>query len=200
MQCHPKHIWTYWVHGIMMAELSNRYWWARSHKVVLMRNLMPAPFSTSPTSPSSLASHIFHFTTSNLCKYSMMKLKHSYRTYPLAIEALGLTILRIYNFNVFMYLSTRYIHLVTTRPHKSNLFTRWYSKWIVMSKKDGGKWISNKAKLTETYNWNDLMSKGFQTLLQSFLNTLEILITTIRGLGANKSFNVNGKIYYINTW
>jgi len=68
-----------------------------------------------------------------------------------------------------------------------------------MSKKDGGKWISNKAKLTETYNWNDLMSKGFQTLLQSFLNTLEILITTIRGLGTNKSFNANGKIYYINT-
>jgi hypothetical protein len=44
-----------------------------------------------------------------------------------------------------------------------------------------------------------LMSKGFQTLLQSFLNTLEILITTIRGLGTNKSFNANGKIYYINT-
>jgi len=70
----------------------------------------------------------------------------------------------------------------------------------MMSKKDGGKWISNKVKLTETSNWSDSMSEGFQTLLQSFLNTLKILITTIWGYGAKKPLNANGKICYIKTW
>jgi len=185
----------------MMAKLSNTYWWTRSHKVVLMRNLLLAPSSTSPTSfSSSSTSHIRHFTTSNIYKYSMMKTKHSSQVYPLAIEASSLAILCTKNFNVFMYLFTRYIHLVAIGPHKSNSFTRWYNKWTMMSKKDGGKWISNKAKLTKTSNWSDSMSKGFQTLLQSFLNTLEIFITTIRGPRAKKPFNVNGKICYINTW
>jgi hypothetical protein len=68
-----------------------------------------------------------------------------------------------------MYLSIGYIHLVAPRPHKSNSFIRWYSKWVMMSKKDGGKWISNKAKLTKTSNWNDLMSKGIPNLVTKLL-------------------------------
>jgi hypothetical protein len=47
---------------------------------------------------------------------------------------------------------------------------------------------------------SDLISKRFQTLLQSLLNTLEILMIAIQGLGTNKPLNANGIIYCINTW
>jgi hypothetical protein len=60
-----------------------------------------------------------------------------------------------------------------------------------MSKKDGGQCISNKAKLPKTSNLSESIYEGFQTL---FLNTLEILMTTIQGLGTINPFNANGKI------
>jgi hypothetical protein len=63
-----------------------------------------------------------------------------------------------------------------------------------MSKKDGGQCISNKAKLPKTSNLSESIYEGFQTLLQNFLNTLEILMTTIQGLGTINPFNANGKI------
>ncbi len=193
--------WTYYIHGVMMEMLGITYLCAASRKIGLMRNLVLSPSSTSPTSPSSsLASHIHCFTTSNLCKYLIMNPKHPSHMYPLAIETFGLAILHTYNFKVFMYLFTRYIHLVTTNPHISNSSARWYNKCVMMSKMEGGKWISNKVKLIATSMRSDLISKRFQTLLQSLLNTLEILMIAIQGLGTNKPLNANGIIYCINTW
>lgn len=120
--------WTYYIHGVMMEMLAITYLCATSRKLGLMRNLVLAPSSTSPTFPSSSStSHIHRFTTSNLCKYLVMDPKHPSRMYPSAIETSGLAILCTYNFKVFMYLSTRYIHLVATGPHISNLSTRWYN-------------------------------------------------------------------------
>jgi len=46
---------------------------------------------------------------------------------------------------------------------------------------------------------SDSISERFQTLLQSLLNTLEILMIAIQGLEANKPLNANGIIYCINT-
>ncbi len=124
----------------MMEMLGITYLCAASRKIGLMRNLVLSPSSTSPTSPSSsLASHIHCFTTSNLCKYLIMNPKHPSHMYPLAIETFGLAILHTYNFKVFMYLFTRYIHLVTTNPHISNSSARWYNKCVMMSKMEGGK-------------------------------------------------------------
>jgi hypothetical protein len=38
-------------------------------------------------------------------------------------------------------------------------------------KKDGGKCIFNNVKLIATFNQSDFIFEGFQTLLQSYLNT-----------------------------
>jgi len=126
------------------------------------------------------------FTTSNPYKYSIMNPKHSSHVYPSTIHAFGLAILCTYNFKVFMYISTKYIHLVAIGPHISNSSIKWYNKCVMMSKKEGGKWISNKAKLTATSMWSDSISERFQTLLQNLLDTLEILMIAIWGLRANK--------------
>jgi hypothetical protein len=58
----------------------------------------------------------------------------------------------------------------------------------------------SKLKMTATSDIKDYISKGFQTLLQILLNTLEIFMIAIQGLGANKPLNVNGIICCINTW
>jgi hypothetical protein len=83
----------------MMEMLANTYSCVASRKLRLVRNLVPAPFSISPTSPSSSStSHIHHFITSNLCKFLVMNPKHSSHMYHLAIEAFDLAILCTYNF------------------------------------------------------------------------------------------------------
>jgi len=69
-----------------------------------------------------------------------------------------------------------------------------------MSKKDGGKCISTNAKETTTSSRNESISEGFQTLLRIFLNTLEILITTIQGLGARHPRSASSKICSIKIW
>jgi hypothetical protein len=48
-----------------------------------------------------------------------------------------------------------------------------------MSKKDGGKCISIKAKLIATSFHNESISKGSQTLEDIILNTLQTLIIAI---------------------
>ena len=48
----------------------------------------------------------------------------------------------VYPFNTFMYRSTGYIHHKKTRPHNQISLTRWTIKWTIMSKNDGGKYIS----------------------------------------------------------
>ncbi len=80
-----------------------------------------------------------------------------------------------------MYLSMGYIHLVAIGPHICDSSTRCYNKWVMMSKREGGKCISTNVRLTKTSNWSDSMLLGFQALRQSLLNTLEILITAIHG-------------------
>jgi hypothetical protein len=48
----------------------------------------------------------------------------------------------------------------------------------MMLKKEGGKCVCTKAKVT-TSSLSDSISLGFQTLLQIHLNIIEILITAI---------------------
>jgi hypothetical protein len=69
-----------------------------------------------------------------------------------------------------------------------------------MSKNEGGKCISTQARLTETSNHSDSISRGFHTLLHILQNSFEILMTTIRGPRLKSPLNVNGKISCINTW
>jgi hypothetical protein len=95
--------------------------------------------------------HMCHYTTSNLYKYSIMKPRHSSIIYPSTMDLSSPAILHTSVFMVFVFLSTRYIHLVASSPYKSNSSTRWHNKWIMMLKKGGGKWISSKARLTTTF-------------------------------------------------
>jgi hypothetical protein len=50
-------------------------------------------------------------------------------------------------------------------PQKSNSSIIWYIKWVIMSKKLGGKCISNKHKLTTTSNLRDFICEAFQNLI-----------------------------------
>jgi hypothetical protein len=68
-----------------------------------------------------------------------------------------------------------------------------------MSKKEGEKCISTKAKLTTTFVLSDSIPLGFQTLLQIHLNILKILITTIQSLVV-RPHNAKGRNCYIKTW
>jgi len=69
-----------------------------------------------------------------------------------------------------------------------------------MSKKDGGKCFSIKAKLIMTSFCNESISKGSQTLEHIFLNTLETLMIAIQGLEPRRPLYANGKICCIKTW
>jgi hypothetical protein len=151
-----------------------------------MRNFVPTPSNIPPTSPFySSTSQMHHFTTSNLCKYLVMKPKLSFQMCPSDIDDSSLAIFLTYNFKVFIYHSMGYIHLIVTKLHKSNPFTKWYSKCVMMWKKEGGKSISSKAKLIATLYRNYSISKGFQTLWQCLVNTLGIHMMTIWSLGVN---------------
>jgi hypothetical protein len=68
----------------------------------------------------------------------MTKPKHSSWIYPSVIVAFGLDIFLFltYYFNIFMCLSMGYIHLMAIGPQKSNSSTKWYIKWVMMSKKN----------------------------------------------------------------
>ncbi len=66
-------------------------------------------------------------------------------------------------------------------------------------KKDDGKCISTNVKLTATSCWSESISQGFQTLLHTLLNTLEIFVIAIRGLGVRSPYSACGKICCIKT-
>jgi hypothetical protein len=62
-----------------------------------------------------------------------------------------------------------------------------------MSKKEGEKCISTKAKLTTTLVLSDSIPLGYQTLLQIHLKILKILITTIQSLVVRRPHNAKGR-------
>jgi hypothetical protein len=108
--------WTYYIHGIMMEVLVNTYQCATTCKPRLMKNLVPTPFSTSPTFPSSTF-QMGHFTTSNLCQYSVIKPNHSSQCIPQTLTLQASPYFLTYNFKVFMYLSIGYIRLIQQLGH-----------------------------------------------------------------------------------
>jgi hypothetical protein len=111
------------------------------------------------------------------------------------MDALSRAIFYTYVFNVFIYCSIGYIHLLAISPHKSISLTRWYNGCVIMLKNEGRKCISTKARVITTLVWSDSNSLGFQISEHILLNFLEILITTMRGLGIKNPFNVNLEIF-----
>jgi hypothetical protein len=69
-----------------------------------------------------------------------------------------------------------------------------------MSKKEGGKCISTKARLIATFIRSESISEGFYTLLHILLNIFETLIIAIRGLGTRSLLKASGKNYCIRIW
>ncbi len=64
-----------------------------------------------------------------------------------------------------------------------------------MSKNEGGKCISTKARVIATLVWSDSNSLGFQILEHIFLNFLETFIITMRGPSAKNPLNANLAIF-----
>ena len=61
-----------------------------------------------------------------------------------------------------MYRSTGYIHRKKTRPHNLISLTRWTIKWIIMSKNDGEKYISNWQRKIQLLRVNDFATDNIK--------------------------------------
>lgn len=84
----------YYNQGDIKDMLVNTYLWTTSHRARNMMNFTPTPSNISQALPFfSSTSHIRHYITPNICKYFIMKPRHSYLMYPWAMDPLGLVVL-----------------------------------------------------------------------------------------------------------
>ncbi len=116
----------YYNQGDIRDMLVITYWWATSCRAKNIKNFTLAPSDTSQTLfSSSSASHTWYYTTSNLCKYLVMKPRHSSLMYPFVMDSSSFTIFCTQIFKLFMYLSTDY-----TKMRPSSLWVSLDFEWI----------------------------------------------------------------------
>jgi hypothetical protein len=116
---------TYSWSGCIIATFVSTYGCTKSCNGAFITYVFIEPCGTSLARLySSYASQTRLYTKSNLCKFSITNPMHSFFKYPSTIDDSGCAILQTYAFNVFMYLSTGYIHLLDMGPYMSNSCTK----------------------------------------------------------------------------
>ena len=99
-----------------------------------------------------------------------------------------------------MYNSTRYIHHKEIGPHNLISLTRRTIKWTIMSKNDGGKYISNWQRTMAALFSKSSNCWGSKTLLQIALKKKHKQVMATLTLSSKKPQMATTNSCCINTW
>jgi len=105
-----------------------------------------------------------------------------------------------YPFNMFIYHSNEYIHLKKIEPQSLISLIKWTIRCIMISKNEGGKYISSWHSVTTTSFCNSFSFIGSITLLHIVLKQKQSRVMTWRTCYGNIEYIVTVSNYCINTW
>jgi len=190
------------MYGMTSIVLFNMYRWACDNywrpMVTTLNPRVPLPLILESWrlwgTPTSLAVLI----------YSKQNSIASSTIYLSTMLAFGQYWFFLYPFNTFMYRSIGYIQCKKIGPQNRISRTRWIIKWIMMSKNDGGKYISNSQRIVEAsfmmMNQTILMMPKAQVidsrLIQDFKIKIQDSREEIKKQQVKTSYRISIKIIF----
>ena len=132
------------------------------------------------------------------------QLEHNWMAYSTMycsiIEAFGWYWLLICPFKIFMYLSTGYIHLKRTSQHNRVSLPWWTIKWTMISKNEGGKYISNWHNSLMVSFFKSSNTQGSITFLHMTLKNIHKHVKIPLLEVSKMTWKAIGKSCCISTW